>query len=51
MIAIILFSLTSDAINSLARLHIGKWRTPNRLARLFTVALISAGLLALPAVA
>lgn len=49
-IAIVLFSLTADAINSIAQLRIGKWRITNWLASIFAVVLISAGLLALSAV-
>lgn len=44
-IAIILFSLTVDAINSIARLRLGSWRITNWLASIFAVALISGGLL------
>jgi AI-2 transport protein TqsA len=46
-IAIILFSLTSDAINSIARLRIGSFRITNWLASVFAVALISSVLLSL----
>lgn len=46
-IAIILFSLTSDAINSIARLRIGSLRITNWLASIFAVALIASGLLTL----
>ena len=46
-IAIILFSLTSDAINSIARLRIGSLRITNWLASVFAVALIASGLLTL----
>lgn len=46
-IAIILFSLTSDAINSIARLRIGSMRITNWLASVFAVALIASGLLTL----
>lgn len=49
-IAIILFSLTVDAINSIARLRVGNWRIANWLASVFAVALISAGLLMLSVV-
>lgn len=48
-IAIILFSLTSDAINSIARLRIGNFRITNWLASVFAVALISSLLLSLSA--
>ena len=48
-IAIILFSLTSDAINSIARLRIGRLRITNWLASVFAVALISSVLLSLSA--
>jgi predicted PurR-regulated permease PerM len=44
-IAIVLFSLTVDAINSIARLRIGNWRITNWLASIFAVVLISGGLL------
>ena len=44
-IAIILFSLTVDAINSIARLRVGNWRITNWLASMFAVVLISGGLL------
>lgn len=46
-IAIILFSLTADAINSIARLRIGPVRITNWLASVFAVALIASALLAL----
>jgi predicted PurR-regulated permease PerM len=46
-IAIILFSLTSDAINSIARLRIGSFRITNWLASISAVALIASGLLTL----
>ncbi|MFC7704130.1 AI-2E family transporter [Plastorhodobacter daqingensis] len=49
-IAIILFSLTSDAINSIARLRIGSLRITNWVASVAAVALISGALLALSAV-
>jgi len=48
--AIILFSLTSDAINSIARVRIGPARIPNWLASLTALALISAILLSLSAI-
>lgn len=47
--AIILFSLTTDAINSIARLQIGSWRITNFLASITAFALIAAGLIALVA--
>lgn len=50
VIAIILFSLTSDAINSIARLRLGPLRIPNWLATVAAVLLISTGLLTLSAV-
>ncbi|WP_415182733.1 AI-2E family transporter [Phaeovulum sp.] len=49
-IAIILFSLTSEAINAIARLHIGPIRVPNWLASIVALALIASGLLTLTAV-
>lgn len=49
-IAIILFSLTVEAINSIARLRVGNWRITNWLASIFAVALITSGLLTLSAV-
>lgn len=48
--AIILFSLTSDAINSIARLRLGPVRVPNWLASIVALVLISAALLSLTAV-
>nr|WP_296429990.1 AI-2E family transporter [Roseovarius sp. BRH_c41] len=48
--AIILFSLTSDAINSIARLRLGPVRVPNWLASIVALLLISAALLSLSAV-
>lgn len=48
--AIILFSLTSDAINSIARLRVGPVRIPNWLASIVALALISAALLSLSAI-
>ena len=44
-IAIILFSLTSDAINSIQRLQIGQVRIANWLASIVAVVLIASGLL------
>ncbi len=41
VIAIILFSLTSGAINSIARLKIGSWRITTWLASMLAVALIA----------
>lgn len=49
-IAIILFSLTSEAIAAIARLRIGPLRVPNWLASLVALALIASGLLTLSAV-
>lgn len=46
-IAIILFSLTSDAINSISKLQIGRLRITNWLASIAAVFLISSGLLML----
>ena len=46
-IAIILFSLTADAINSIARLRMGRLRITNWLASVFAVALIASVLLTL----
>ena len=46
-IAIILFSLTSDAINSISRLRIGRLRITNWLASIAAVFLIASGLLML----
>ncbi len=46
-IAIILFSLTSDAINSIARLRIGPIRVSNGVASLVAVLLIASALLTL----
>jgi predicted PurR-regulated permease PerM len=48
--AIILFSLTSDAINSIARMRIGPARIPNWLASITALVLISAALLSLSAI-
>ncbi|KEO60692.1 hypothetical protein DT23_12680 [Thioclava indica] len=49
-IAIILFSLTSEAINGVGRLRIGPLRIPPRVASLIALALIAGGLLTLTAV-
>ena len=49
-IAIILFSLTSEAINAIARMHIGPVRVPNWLASVVALILISSGLLMASAV-
>ena len=49
-IAIILFSLTADAINSISRLRIGSWRITNWVASVLAVMLIAGGLLTLSAV-
>lgn len=46
-IAIILFSLTSDAINSISKLQIGRFRIANWLASIAAVFLIASGLLVL----
>ncbi|WP_420793483.1 AI-2E family transporter [Roseinatronobacter alkalisoli] len=46
-IAIILFSLTSDAINSISRLRFGSFRITNWLASVAAVFLIASGLLTL----
>ena len=46
-IAIILFSLTSDAINSISRLRIGSLRITNWLASIAAVFLIASGILML----
>ena len=46
-IAIILFSLTADAINSISQLRIGNFRIANWLASIVAVALIASGLLTL----
>jgi len=45
--AIILFSLTTEAINSIARLKIGSWRITNWLASVAAFALIAGGLITL----
>jgi len=47
VIAIILFSLTTDAIGSISRLRIGGWRITNWLASMAAFVLISSVLLAL----
>ena len=46
-IAITLFSLTADAINSISQLRIGNFRIANWLASIVAVALIASGLLTL----
>jgi predicted PurR-regulated permease PerM len=48
--AIILFSLTSDAISSIARVRIGPARIPNWMASITALALMSAILLSLSAI-
>lgn len=48
--AIILFSLTSDVINFIARQRIGPFRIPNTLASIVALVLISAALLALSSI-
>ena len=48
--AIILFSLTSDAINSIARMRVGPVRVPNWLASIVALLMISTALLSLTAV-
>ena len=48
--AIVLFSLTSDAINSIARIRIGRFGIPNWLASVAALLLISAVLLSLTAI-
>ncbi len=45
--AIVLFSLTSDAINLIARVRIGIFRIPNWLASTLAVLVIAAGLLSI----
>jgi AI-2 transport protein TqsA len=50
VVAIIIFSLTSDVINFIARQHIGPVRIPNWLASLGGLALISASLLVLSSI-
>ncbi|KPQ06445.1 MAG: putative permease [Rhodobacteraceae bacterium HLUCCA12] len=47
VIAIVLFSLTTDAISSISRLRIGNWRVTSWLASIAAFALISSVLLAL----
>lgn len=47
VIAIIIFSLTTDAINSISRLRIGNWRITNWLASAVAFALIATVLLTL----
>lgn len=49
-IAIILFSLTSEAINAIARLHVGPVRIPPWLASVAALILIASGLMTLSAV-
>lgn len=49
-VAIVLFSLTSDAINGIARLRIGPLRVPNWLASIVALALIAAGLMTLTSI-
>jgi len=49
-IAIILFSLTSDVINFVARAKIGRFGIPNWLASVVTVILIAAGMLTLSSI-
>ena len=48
--AIILFSLTSDAISSIARVRIGPARIPNWLASITALVMISSALLSLSAI-
>lgn len=48
--AIVLFSLTSDAINFIARQRIGPFRIPNFLASITALLLISAGMLTLTSI-
>ncbi|WP_209425744.1 AI-2E family transporter [Pararhodobacter sp. SW119] len=50
VIAIILFSLTTDAINSISKLRIGSWRITRVVASLAAMALISGVLLTLLAI-
>ncbi|MCC5989754.1 MAG: AI-2E family transporter [Pararhodobacter sp.] len=50
VIAIIIFSLTTDAINSISRLRIGKWRITNWLASAVAFTLIATVLLSLSAI-
>lgn len=49
-VAIILFSLTSDVINFIARQRVGPFRVPNTLASLVALVLISAALLTLTSI-
>ncbi|SDO71297.1 Predicted PurR-regulated permease PerM [Lutimaribacter pacificus] len=48
--AIVLFALTSDAINFIARQRVGPFRVPNWLASVVALALISAALLTLTSI-
>ncbi|SFN73827.1 Predicted PurR-regulated permease PerM [Roseovarius lutimaris] len=48
--AIILFSLTSDAISSIARVRVGPFRIPNWLASVVALLMISMALLSLSAI-
>ncbi len=48
--AIILFSLTSDVINSIARLRIGPFRIPNVLASIAAMVLIATALISLTSI-
>ena len=50
VIAIILFTLTTDAINSFARMRIGSWRVANWVASVLAFATIAAVLLATSAI-
>lgn len=50
VIAIILFSLTSEAINAIARLKVGRFHIPSWLASFAALALIAAGLMSLSAI-
>lgn len=50
VIAVILFTLTTDAINSFARMRIGSWRVANWLASVAAFTLIATVLLALSAI-
>ena len=47
VVAIVLFSLTTDAINSISRLRIGSWRITNWLASITAFVLIASVLLTL----
>ena len=49
-VAIMLFSLTSDAINAIARVRVGPVHIPNWLASIVAMVLISAALLTLSAI-